>query len=152
MGSGRSTYSIAKTACDVRVYLDSSALLKRVVAEPESAALQAALRGYVDSQTALVSSSVAWIEVSRALRRAAAIDPRLHPDALTDVALSGVLERPLDAEVVALARRVSPLVLRSLDAIHVATALLVDADVLMSYDDRVVAAAQEHGLGTAAPI
>jgi predicted nucleic acid-binding protein len=95
---------------------------------------------------------VAWIEVSRALRRASAIDPRLHPDALTDVALSGVLERPLDAEVVALARRVSPLVLRSLDAIHVATAMLVDADVVVAYDDRLAAAAHEHGLDTTAPM
>jgi predicted nucleic acid-binding protein len=152
MGSGRSTCSIAKTASDVRVYFDSSALLKRVVAEPKSAALQAALRGYVDSQTALVSSSVARIEVSRALRRASAIDPRLHPDALTDVALSGVLERPLDAEVVALARRVSPLVLRSPDAIHVATAMLVDADVLVTYDDVLVAVGPEHGFETAAPM
>ena len=136
----------------MRVYLDSSALLKRIVAEPESALLQAALRGYVDNQATLVSSSLAWVEISRALRRASAVDPRLRPDALTDVALSGVLERPVDAEVVALARRVTPLVMRSLDAIHVATALLVDADVVVSYDDRLVAAAQEHGLETTAPM
>jgi uncharacterized protein len=135
----------------MRVYLDSSALLKRVVAEPDSPALQATLRSHVGSQAVLVSSSLAWVEVSRALRRASAIDPGLHPDALTDVALSGVLERPVDAEVVALARRVTPLVLRSLDAVHVATALLVDADVVVSYDDRLVAAVREHGLEVAAP-
>jgi len=136
----------------VRVYLDSSALLKRVVAEPESPAVQAALRGYIESQTALVSSSLAWIEVSRALRRASAIDRHLNPDALTDIALSGVLERPMDAEVVALARRVTPRGMRSLDAIHVASALLVDADVVVSYDDRFVAAARQHGFETIAPI
>lgn len=43
--------------------------------------------------------------------------------------------------------------LRSLDAIHLATALLIheDVDVLLSYDDRLTAAAASHGLETASP-
>jgi hypothetical protein len=44
--------------------------------------------------------------------------------------------------------------LRSLDAIHLATALLIreDIDVLVSYDDRLTAAASAHGLNTATPV
>jgi uncharacterized protein len=135
----------------VRAYLDSSALLKRVIAEPESPAVQRTLRTYVDEQAALISSSLAWVEVARALRRASAVVPDLQPDRLTDLALSGVLEKPIGAEVVALARRVSPLVMRSLDAIHLATAMLIDADVIVSYDERLIAAAAVHGLNTTSP-
>ena len=57
-------------------------------------------------------------------------------DELVEVALSGMLEKPVTAEVIALARRLSPPMLRSLDAIHLASALLVDADALVSYDQR----------------
>ena len=85
------------------------------------------------------------------LRRASTVVPGLQPDLLTDLALSGVLEKPIGPEVIALARRVSPLVMRALDAIHLATAILIDADVIVSYDDRLIAAADEHGLSTASP-
>jgi uncharacterized protein len=135
----------------VRVYLDGSALLKRVVAERDSVALLRTLRRYVDVEAALVSSSLAWIEVSRALKRASRVAPAPRPDRLTDLALSGVLEKPIGPEVVALARRVGPPVMRNLDAIHLATALLIDADVVVSYDDRLLAAAAHQALDTISP-
>ncbi len=56
-------------------------------------------------------------------------------DELFEVALSRRLEKPITAEVIALARRLSP-PLRGLDAIHLASALLVEADALVSYDQR----------------
>ena len=52
----------------MRVYLDSSALLKRVIQEPESEHLQIALRGHAHERAVLVSSRLASIEVSRAIR------------------------------------------------------------------------------------
>ncbi|MGH3613322.1 MAG: hypothetical protein ACRDRK_12170 [Pseudonocardia sp.] len=54
-------------------------------------------------------------------------------------------------EVVSLARRVSPDALRSLDAIHLASALLVDADLVSTYDGRLALACEENGLAVAKP-
>ena len=56
------------------VYVDSSALIKRVVAEPESEGLDLALAGHVADQDVLVSSSIAWVEVERALRSIVSAD------------------------------------------------------------------------------
>ena len=134
----------------MRVYLDSSAVLKRVLAEGESPDLVAALDQHHAEGDVLMSSSLAWIEVARALRS-------LHRATLAeiahdvDAALSGVAEHPLVAEVVALARRVNPAVLRSLDAIHLASALLLDAAIVLTYDQRLAAACIDAGLAVAAP-
>jgi uncharacterized protein len=133
------------------VYVDSSALIKRVVSEIESDALEDALQGHVDRADALVSSSLAWIEVSRALR--VRLDGE-DPDAVsraTEDAFAGIAERPITADVVSLARRVGPTLLRSFDAIHLATAVLVDADLVLTYDDRLAGASREVGLPVAAP-
>lgn len=136
----------------MRVYVDSSALLKRVFAESESAALRAALRSHVDADAALVASSLAWVEVSRAVRAGAGVDNDPDVDRLVEVSLSGVLDKPITAEVVALSRRLSPSVLRTLDAIHVASALLLDVDVVLAYDQRLIDAAREHKMRTSSPL
>ena len=137
----------------MRVYADSSALIKRSVEEPESDALQAALDRYVADDAAIVSSSLAWIEVSRALRTRLdaghSHEDEIH-DAI-DVALSGVAERLITADVVGLARRIAPTVLRTLDAIHLATAILLDADVVLTYDDRLAEAGRRNGLAISSP-
>ncbi|MGH3588400.1 MAG: type II toxin-antitoxin system VapC family toxin [Pseudonocardia sp.] len=134
----------------MRVYVDSSALLKRVIAERESAVLVAALDVHHGDGDFLLSSSLAWIEVSRALRtRFGHRLSRVASD--VDAAMSGVAEHPLHPEVVSLARRVRPHALRSLDAIHLASALLVDADLVLTYDDRLRQACEENGLPVAMP-
>lgn len=137
----------------MRVYLDSSALLKRLFAEPESPALSAALAEYVRSDAALITSSLGWLEVSRAVRRYASGEASMliEVDGLVEAALSGVLEKPVTAEVIALARRLPPPVLRSFDAVHLASALLLDADVVVAYDQRLVGALAEHGLTALSP-
>ena len=135
----------------MRVYVDSSALLKRVFAECESPALVSALRDYQRADTAVVTSSLAWVEVSRAVRSYANTESDVEIDDLVDVSLSGVLEKPITSEVIALARRLSPPALRGLDAIHLATALLLDADVILAYDVRLVEAATEHKIRTLSP-
>lgn len=134
----------------MRVYVDSSALLKRTLIEPESGALEDALARTVENEGALVSSSLAWIEVSRALRRSGETDQVVN--AAIEDALSGIAQRPITADVVSLARRIGPSALRSLDAVHLATAILLDADVVMTYDDRLAAAAQYNGLAVSAPL
>ena len=132
----------------MRVYVDSSALLKRVFAESESEALKASLRSHVAQDAALVSSSLAWVEVARALRAGTS---GADIDDLSDRALSGILERPIGAEVVALARRLQPAVLRSLDAIHLASAILLDVDLVIAYDQRLAEAARHHGIKVSTP-
>jgi predicted nucleic acid-binding protein len=135
----------------VRVYVDSSALLKRVLTDPGAHELETTLRERAREGAALVSSSLGWIEVGRALRAHLTGTDDGSVNDWFDAALSGILERPIDSDVVALARRLTPPVLRSLDAIHLATALLTDVDVLVAYDLRLLRAAGHHGLRTASP-
>jgi len=135
----------------VLVYVDSSALIKRVVTEAESDTLEQVLHEHIDEHDVLVSSSLAWVEVGRALR--SRLDGEDH-DAVNDAigdALSGIAERLIAADVVGLARRIGPTVVRSLDAIHLATAILLDADVVLTYDDRFAAAARHNALAVSAP-
>jgi predicted nucleic acid-binding protein len=137
----------------VRVYFDSSALIKRAVQEPESDAVEARLDRYVAEEAVIISSSLAWIEVSRALRTR--LDDRSYgEDEIHDAvegALSGVAERLITGEVIALARRVAPPRLRTLDAIHLATAILLDVDEVVVYDDRLIDACRHNGLAIAMP-
>lgn len=135
----------------MRVYVDTSALLKRVFAESESRALISVLGDYERANFALVTSSLAWVEVSRAIRSYADSEDDVDVDELVETSLSGVLEKPITPEVIALARRLNPPVLRSLDAIHLASALLVDADVIVAYDQRLIEAAAEHSISALSP-
>jgi len=99
-----------------------------------------------------VSSSLAWVEVERALRSIVSSNPHFDVGELARVAMSGVAERVIGADVVSLARRIEPpAVLRTLDAIHLATAVLLDADLVITYDDRLTAAARRNSLDAVAP-
>lgn len=137
----------------MRVYVDSSALVKRSVDEAESEPLAAALDRYVADDAVLVSSSLAWIEVGRALRTRLGSgsygEGEIH-DAV-EGALSGVAERLITGDVVGLARRVAPPTLRTLGAVHLATAILLDVDVVVAYDDRLLDACRHNGLAAATP-
>lgn len=128
------------------VYADTSALLKRVVVEPESSAVRALLRRQQADRDLLVSSSLAWLEVWRALRRAGLV----NAEAVAELALSGVAEFPLDEVVLRRARRVGQDQLRSLDAIHLAAAIAVGADSLLTYDEQLASSAQAVGLSVLA--
>ena len=127
------------------IYLDSSALVKLVLSEPESAAL---LR-FLESHPERVSSAIARVEVLRAIRRW----PR-SADALEQAAQ--VLERvalvPVDDEVLANAAGLDPATLRSLDAIHLGTALTLPMlDAFVAYDSDLVAAAVQLGCDVVSP-
>lgn len=129
------------------LYVDTSALLKRVIVEAESSAVRAVLRRSDASGDLLTASSLAWVEVWRALRRAGVAD--VQPLAL--IALSGIAEFPLSDAVLARAQRVGKTSLRSLDAIHLASALAVGADSVLTYDDRLADSADAVGLVVLAP-
>jgi predicted nucleic acid-binding protein len=122
--------------------MDASALVKLVVPEPESSAVEELVR-----DRHLVASEVVEVEVRRAARRRGATDERIVAETL-----GLVWFLPLDEEARRLAATVDPPPLRTLDAIHLATALLVeDLDELISYDDRLAAAARDRGLTVLSP-
>lgn len=126
------------------VYADSSALVKLVVAEPESRELLRALDGY----EAVVSSELAVVEVTRAAGRAAGDGGVARAGVVLDTVHLLRLDRP----VLDRAARLGPAQLRSLDAIHVASALELGAPLeFVGYDDRLLAAAAASGLRTLSP-
>lgn len=136
----------------MRLYVDSSALIKRSIEEPESEALEAALDEHVRAGDSLVSSALAWVEISRALTALLHGNrPNLEITEAIAVTLSGVAERRITGDVIGLARRISPPRLRTLDAIHLASAILLDVDAIFSYDDRLTEACRLSGLATLSP-
>jgi predicted nucleic acid-binding protein len=127
----------------VPAYVDTSAFVKLVRVEPETEPL----RTDVGAEP-LVSSALLAVEV----RRAAA---RLGREALD--AAQGLLQRvtllPLGAEVLDAAATLEPPALRSLDALHLATALSIGPAhlALYTYDDRLAEAARAHGFAVRSP-
>jgi len=136
------------------IYLDTSAILKLLRHEPESGALKAHLKAHPERD--LITSALATVEVARALVALGAPDiadlPRDRSDTIAPrhVTMAAVA---VTAPVLDLARSLRPAVLRSLDAVHVATAKLVVAalDHVITYDKRMLAAASAAGLRTASP-
>lgn len=129
------------------LYVDSSALLKRVVAEAESFAVRALLKERHLAGDLITASSLAWLEVWRSLRRTGVADV----EEVVKAAMSGVAEHPLDEAVLQRARHVGAGELRSLDAIHLASAIAVGAESLLTYDTRLAGAAAALGLVALAP-
>lgn len=131
-------------------YADASALVKLVRDEPETAAL----RAFVVNAD-LVSCELVLTELPRAVRRAAAHDPRLPLRKLIDRAyelLGAVALLPLDGAILTAAGALAEPALRTLDAIHIAAAVdLAPVDAFLSYDERQSAAARLAGLRTIGP-
>jgi uncharacterized protein len=106
------------------------------------------LRDLLAGDADQLASAIVEIEVVRAVRRAA---PDLTPQAQRVVSQISVVE-PTEA-IRARAALLEPATLRSLDALHLATALELrdDLDVLVTYDGRMSAAAEALGLAVLAP-
>jgi predicted nucleic acid-binding protein len=127
-------------------YVDSSALVKLVVPEPESVALIERLRSWPER----VCSALALTELPRALARAG-LGPAAHRrarDVLGRIALVDI-----DRRILATAAMLEPRTLRTLDAIHLATALAVreDLEIVVTYDPRLKAAAERVRIDVVAP-
>jgi len=126
-------------------YLDASALVKLAVHEPETPALE---RAVLDRE-ALFTSEVGAIELHRALGRTG----QASADDQAEAVLEAVFLADLTPAVRSQAGRLTPRSLRTLDAIHVATAVglsLPDMDFI-TYDDRQAASARAHGLRVLQP-
>ena len=126
------------------IYADSSALVKLVIEEPESAAIARHLTG----DHVLATSRIAIVEVSRATALA---NPSEDVAATVDKLLGSCLLVAVSAQLVRSARTLASATIRTLDAIHLASALRIEADELLGYDRRLLAAAVEHGLTVASP-
>lgn len=138
------------------IYLDTSAILKLLRREAETDALI----GHLDAhaQRDLVTSALTTVETARALYAVGSIvvanDAVRSSDRINlsdDVAIPAIA---ITGAILDLARELPPPVLRSLDAIHVATAKLAgdELDHVITYDRRMTAAAKAAGLPTAAPL
>jgi predicted nucleic acid-binding protein len=128
----------------VAVYLDSSAIVKLVVRERESSAL----RRYLRTRQERVSCALARTEVLRAVRH-------LGPPAVARA--RRILRRldliRLDDSLLDAAGMLEPRILRSLDAVHLAAALLIvpELDAIVTYDRRQAEGASWLGLHVEAP-
>ncbi|MHB8332030.1 MAG: type II toxin-antitoxin system VapC family toxin [Candidatus Dormibacteria bacterium] len=116
--------------------MDSSAIIKPGAAEPQTQAL----RDYLTERTNRISSALTRTEVQRAATRVSRVHLGLARRLLGDLELIELDQRLLDQ-----AGQLSPPELRSLDAIHVATALSLGAELAESitYNQRQAAAAHE---------
>jgi uncharacterized protein len=125
-------------------YLDASAIVKLIVDEDESQALRDALGIWPRRAT----SQIAVVEVIRAVRRR---DPGAEPLART--VLSNMSLLAVGARAVASASVVEPPTLRSMEALHVATALRLGRTLaaFVSYDTRQLEAAEALRLPTVSP-
>jgi len=131
-------------SADRATYLDSSAVVKLVVREPESDAL----RRYVGRRRPLVSSALVRTEVSRALLPRGSESVRRGNEIVARIDLVRINDRILRT-----AGSLLPIELRSLDAIHLATALELGHDLagIVTYDERMAGAAAGIGLTVTAP-
>jgi predicted nucleic acid-binding protein len=129
---------------DRATYVDSSAIVKLAVAEPESVALRAHLR----RRQPLVSSALARTEVARALLPLGAEAVARGEAVLARLQLLRVNDR-----ILITAGGIGPAQLRSLDAIHLATAMQLGASLrgIVTYDNRMAETARAIGWSVGSP-
>jgi predicted nucleic acid-binding protein len=119
--------------------------VKLVIEEPQSRALE---RHLAECPTVLVTSRVAVVEVSRATKLA---NPDEQVQQEVDALLSSCTLVAVTAPLLRSARTLTSGPIRTLDAIHLASALRVEPDELIAYDRRLLRAAGDLGLTTVAP-
>lgn len=126
-------------------YVETSALVKLVVEEPESEPL----RRWLDQRDRPpTSSDLARTELLRAAKRLA---PELVPEA--QILLDSLTLLELPSAVFDHAGRLDPAHLRSLDALHLASAFTLgdELEAIVTYDDRLAAAARARGITVVSP-
>lgn len=126
------------------IYADSSALVKRVIEEPESPALER----HLAEDHVLATSRIAVVEVSRATALA---NPSREVREEVDRLLGSCMLIALSAQLLRVARELAGPALRTPDAIHLASAMRIEADELLVYDQRLAGAAAERGFAVASP-
>ncbi|MDH3683246.1 MAG: type II toxin-antitoxin system VapC family toxin [Acidimicrobiia bacterium] len=130
---------------DVAYYIDTSALVKLVVAEAETEAFRSWL---AQGQRQPVACDLVRTELLRAVRRAAPDRLVRAREVLDALALTDVRTAVFEE-----AGRLQPVELRSLDALHLAAALDLgdDLEAIVTYDERLAAAAEANGIPAISP-
>jgi uncharacterized protein len=128
------------------IYLDASALVKLAITEAETPALRAYLEEHATRPR--ITTALATVEVPRAVMRSS-------PTALLQAfqAVARVHKVAVSMHVLSTAAALQPPALRSLDAIHLASALTLRAELeaFVAYDERLLAAAEAAGLPAIQP-
>jgi predicted nucleic acid-binding protein len=129
-------------------YMDASAMVKLVIEEAQSEALAS----FLDQVPSRVTSTAGRVELARVVRRHTHVHssaPRIDFDSV----MASIDVIPLRDEILRLAERIGPPTLRSLDAIHLAAVshLQGAGAVLVSYDQRLMEAADLHGINFVSP-
>lgn len=127
-------------------YIETSAFLKLVISESESEPLRARFRALRSGGNHVVSCRLLVTESHRAAHRVGVLEHRSVTKALDQVELVDV-----DAELFTDAGMMPGARLRSLDALHIASALSVGSDVVLAYDARVLEAVGAVGLTSESP-
>jgi predicted nucleic acid-binding protein len=124
-------------------YCDASAILKLAFDEPESDALRLAIQG-----KDLASSQLSITEVGRALLRHAP-----NAKSTLQLTIAGFDLVPLSSDILLRAAEIGPTLLRTLDAIHIASAMQLGSGLegVITYDVRMQQAAREAGVLVLAP-
>jgi predicted nucleic acid-binding protein len=131
------------------IYIDTSALTKLLIAEPETPGLRAWLGEQSGQGEYAATSALGRVELMRVVAR-------YGESGLAERArflLDGLDIIPLTEPVIALAETIGPPTLRSLDAIHLAAATRIKQDltVFVTYDHRLLDGCRQIGLATATP-
>jgi predicted nucleic acid-binding protein len=126
------------------VYVDTSALGRSLLEEPDKPAIERALETF----TVRASSGLLRVELRRLGLREDLLDRADH-------FLSRISLIPLDQQILAAADTLTPSSVATLDAIHLATAVRLAKDgrldALMTYDKQLAIGAREHGIEVIAP-
>lgn len=134
---------MALSSSSRRIYLDSSALVKLIAVEVETGALRRELAHWPDR----ISSALASVELARTARRLGGGAPPLVPRVLAGLRLLAI------EPILPAAMQIGGTMLRSLDAIHLATAASIARELgaVITYDHRMAAEASTLGLHVLAP-
>jgi predicted nucleic acid-binding protein len=131
------------------IYMDTSALTKLLIAEPETPELRNWLTSQIDQGDSAATSALGRVELMRTVARYGDISQADRARYLLD----GLDILPLTEPLMSLAESIGPATLRSLDAIHLAAAAYFDQELtaFVTYDHRLLNGCRDIGLTTASP-
>ena len=131
------------------IYMDTSALTKLLIAEPETAELRVWLTDRIDHGESPATSALGRVELMRTVARYGEAGQSDRARYLLD----GLDVLPLTEPVMTLAETIGPAILRSLDAIHLAAAAHFKQELtaFVTYDHRLLDGCRDIGLVTASP-
>lgn len=131
------------------IYMDTSALTKLLIAEPQTPELRTWLTAQIDAGDSAATSSLGRVELMRTVARYGEAGQADRARNLLD----GLDILPLTEPMMALAESIGPPSLRSLDAIHLAAAAYFEQELtaFVTYDHRLLNGCRDIGLTTASP-